>query len=338
MSAPRRLLVTGGLGFIGSHFVRHALAADPDVRVTNLDALTYAGNPANLRDVEGEPRYRFVRGDVRDAELVDRLVADHDAVAHFAAESHVDRSIDGPGPFLDTNVTGTGVLLDAARRHGVERFLHVSTDEVYGPIEDGSFGEDAAMSPSSPYAASKAGAELLVRSYRVTFDHPVLVTRSTNCFGPYHHPEKVVPLFVTNALEGRPLPLYGDGLHTRDWTYVRDNVAAQWLVLTAGDPGATYNVGAANERTNLELARAVLAAVGAGEELIEHVADRPGHDRRYAVDSSRVRALGWRPDHGFDEALDATVAWYRDHRDWWAPLRDSGASERRGLLGDGDRP
>ena len=338
MSAPRSLLVTGGLGFIGSHFVRHALAADPDVRVTNLDALTYAGNPANLRDVEGEPRYRFVRGDVRDTELVDRLVADHDAVAHFAAESHVDRSIDGPAPFLDTNVTGTGVLLDAARRHGVERFLHVSTDEVYGPIEDGSFAEEAALSPSSPYAASKAGAELLVRSYRVTFGYPVLVTRSTNCFGSHHHPEKVVPLFVTNALEGRALPLYGDGLHTRDWTYVRDNVAAQWLVLTAGDPGATYNVGAGEERTNLELARAVLAAVGAGEGLIEHVPDRPGHDRRYAVDSSRIRALGWRPDHGFDEALAATVTWYRDHRDWWSPLRDSGASRRRGLPGKGDRP
>lgn len=331
MSGPRRLLVTGGLGFIGSHFVRHALAAAPDVEVTNLDAVTYAGNPANLRDVEDDPRYRFVRGDVRDAALVDGLLADHDAVAHFAAESHVDRSIDGPAPFLDTNVTGTGVLLDAARRRGVARFLHVSTDEVYGPVEDGAAAESAPLSPSSPYAASKAGAELLVRAYRVTFGYPVLVTRSTNCFGAHHHPEKVVPLFVLNALEGRPLPVYGDGGHARDWTWVRDNVAAQWLVLTEGEAGTTYNVGAGNERTNLELARAVLDATDGDEGLVQHVAERPGHDRRYAVDSSRVRDLGWRPGTSFEEALAATVTWYRDHRDWWEPLRSSGASQRRGL-------
>lgn len=331
MSAPQRLLVTGGLGFLGSHFVRHALAAAEDVQVTNLDALTYAGNPANLRDLEDDPRYRFVRGDVRDADLVDDLVADHDAVAHFAAESHVDRSIDGPAPFLDTNVTGTGVLLEAARRHGVSRFLHVSTDEVYGPADTGRFPETAGLAPSSPYAASKAGAELLVRSYRVTYGYPALVTRSTNCFGPHHHPEKVVPLFILNALEGRALPVYGDGQHVRDWTFVADNVAAQWLVLTQGEPGSIYNVGAGNERTNLELARAVLTAAGAGADLVEHVPDRPGHDRRYAVDSTRIRSLGWEPRTGFEDGLAATVEWYRDHPGWWEPLRAAGASRRRGI-------
>lgn len=333
MSGPQRLLVTGGLGFLGSHFVRHALATDPDVEVTNLDALTYAGNPANLADLEDDPRYRFVRGDVRDADLVNDLVSGHDAIAHFAAESHVDRSIDGPAPFLDTNVTGTGVLLEAARRHEVSRFLHVSTDEVYGPAVSGRFAEAAGLAPSSPYAASKAGAELLVRSYRVTYGYPALVTRSTNCFGPNHHPEKVVPLFILNALEGRALPVYGDGRHVRDWTFVADNAAAQWLVLTEGEPGSIYNVGAGNERTNLELARAVLAAAGADADLIQHVADRPGHDRRYAVDSTRVRALGWEPQARFEDALAATVDWYRDHPGWWEPLRQAGASRRRGVTG-----
>ena len=328
-----RLLVTGGAGFIGSNFIRYALRVSATVEITNLDALTYAGNPASLHDVDDDPRYTFVHGDIRDAALVDRLVADHDAVVNFAAESHVDRSIDGPIVFLDTNVTGAGVVFDAARRHGVERVLHISTDEVYGSIEaPGSFAEGDPLEPNSPYAASKAGADLLARSYTTTYGFPITVTRTTNNFGPYHFPEKVVPLFVTNLIDGLKVPLYGDGGNVRDWTYVEDNAAAQWLVLTEGVPGAVYNVGAGNEVTNRELTHAILDRFGLGEDRIEHVADRPGHDRRYSVDATRVRDLGWSPATSFEDALDATIAWYRDNAWWWRPLKEAGASHRRGGL------
>ena len=325
-----RVFVTGGAGFIGSAFVRWVLRERDDVRVTTFDALTYAGNLSNLADVADDARHDFVRGDVRDATAVDEALAGHDAVVHFAAESHVDRSIDGPVPFLSTNVTGTGVVLDAARRHEVDRVLHISTDEVYGSIEEGSFAEEDPLEPNSPYAASKAGADLLARSYHETYGTPVLVTRTTNNFGPYHYPEKMIPLFTTNLIEGGSVPVYGDGGNVRDWLYVEDNVAAQWLVLTEGEPGAVYNVGAGNEVTNLELTNRLLRLTGRDEDAIEFVRDRPGHDRRYSVTTDRVRDLGWAPAHNLDEALGLTVRWYRDNEDWWRPLREAGASTRRG--------
>jgi dTDP-glucose 4,6-dehydratase len=330
-----RLLVTGGAGFIGSNFIRYVLGATTDVRVTNLDALTYAGNLASLADVEDDPRYQFVHGDVCDTELVDTLVADADAIVHFAAESHVDRSIAGPAEFLRTNVLGAGVVFDAARRHEVDRILHISTDEVYGSIDEpGSFHETDALEPNSPYSASKAGADLLARSYQATYGFPITVTRTTNNFGPYHYPEKVIPLFVTNLIDGGRVPLYGDGRNVRDWTYVIDNVAAQWLVLTEGELGEVYNVGAGNELSNRVLTYAILERFGLeGEEAdqrIEFVTDRPGHDLRYSVDASKVRELGWRPRYGFEDALDATIAWYRDHPDWWRPLKAAGPTRRRG--------
>jgi dTDP-glucose 4,6-dehydratase len=329
-----RLLVTGGAGFIGSNFVRYVLNTTDDVQVTNLDALTYAGNLASLHDVEDSPRYRFVKGDIRDAELVDALVGEADALVNFAAESHVDRSIEGPREFLDTNVVGAGVVLDAARRHELERVLHISTDEVYGSIEEPkSFVEGDALEPNSPYSASKAAADLLARSYRVTYGFPITVTRTANNFGPYHFPEKVIPLFVTNLIDGRKVPLYGDGSNVRDWTHVEDNAAAQWLVLTDGEPGEVYNVGAGNEMSNRELTYAILERFGLGEEMIEFVADRPGHDQRYSVDTSKVRTLGWAPSRTFEEALDDTIAWYRANEWWWRPLKEGGASDRRGDVG-----
>ncbi|MEY3019366.1 MAG: hypothetical protein RLZZ272_350 [Actinomycetota bacterium] len=329
-----RLLVTGGAGFIGSNFVRHVLSTTSDVRVTNLDALTYAGNPASLADVADDARYAFVHGDIRDAELVARLVADADAVVNFAAESHVDRSIEGPAAFLDTNVVGAGVVFEACRRAEVPRVLHISTDEVYGSIEEpGSFREDDALRPNSPYSASKAGADLLAHSYAVTYGYPISVTRTANNFGPFHFPEKVIPLFVTNLIDGEQVPLYGDGRNVRDWTHVSDNCAAQWLVLTEAEPGSVLNVGAGNEMTNLELTLRLLERFGVGEERIRRVADRPGHDLRYSVDTTRIRALGWSPSLEFDEALDRTIAWYREHEDWWRPLKAGGAAARRGVVG-----
>jgi dTDP-glucose 4,6-dehydratase len=331
-----RVLVTGGAGFIGCNFVRHALGASDTVEVVVLDALTYAGHRSSLADVADDPRLTFVHGDVRDPTMVDRLVADVDAVVHFAAESHVDRSIEGPVPFLETNVVGAGVVFDACRRHGTGRVLHISTDEVYGSIAQGSFDETDALAPNSPYAASKAAADLLARSYAVTYGFPITVTRTANNFGPYHLPEKVVPLFVTNLLDGGSVPLYGKGANVRDWTYVLDNVAAQWLVLTEGTPGEVYNVGAGNELTNQELTFAILDRFGltgdAARDRIEYVADRPGHDLRYSVDTARIRALGWEPAHDFDEALDATIAWYRANEAWWRPLKQAGVSARRGRV------
>ncbi|WP_052666146.1 dTDP-glucose 4,6-dehydratase [Nitriliruptor alkaliphilus] len=334
------VLVTGGAGFIGANFVRHVLQTQPDVRVTNLDALTYAGNLASLVDVADDPRYRFVHGDVCDAGLVDELVtgvgsgSGHgrvDAVVHFAAESHVDRSIDGPAEFLRTNVSGAGVVFEACRRAEVDRVLHISTDEVYGSVDEPDrFVEGDALEPNSPYSASKAAADLLARSYGVTYGYPITVTRTANNFGPFHFPEKMIPLFVTNLIDGLKVPLYGDGRNVRDWTYVADNVAAQWLVLTEGVPGEVYNVGAGNELTNRELTFRLLERLGADEDMIEHVPDRPGHDLRYAVDTTKVRALGWSPAHSLDEALDGTVAWYRTNEDWWRPLKAGGASARRG--------
>jgi dTDP-glucose 4,6-dehydratase len=317
----RRYLVTGGAGFIGSNFVRYVLANESGSTVTNLDALTYAGVKATADELDRIAGHSFVLGDIRDAELVDRLMADHDVVVHFAAESHVDRSIEGPAVFLETNVVGTGVLVDAARRHQVPRFIHVSTDEVYGSIATGYAPEDAPLEPSSPYSASKAASDLVARSYAVTFDYPVIVTRCTNNYGPYQFPEKVIPLFVTNLLDDKRVPLYGDGRNERDWLYVEDHCSAIHLLVDQGQPGEIYNIGANEQLPNLELTKMILAGLGRDESWIEQVPDRLGHDLRYAVDSSKLRSLGWKPAHSFQERLTDTIDWYRDRQDWWRPLK-----------------
>jgi dTDP-glucose 4,6-dehydratase len=319
-----KILVTGGAGFIGSNFVRHVLTAHHDDSVVNLDKLTYAGNLENLRDVEANPRYRFVKGDICDGAAVREAMRGADAVVHFAAETHVDRSNLGADEFLRTNVNGTFTLLEAARELRIARFLAVGTDEVYGSIAEGAAREGDALNPSNPYSASKAAADLLARAYWTTHRLPVLITRSSNNFGPYQYPEKVIPLFVTNALEDRSLPLYGDGRNVRDWLYVLDNCAAIDLVLRRGLEGEIYNIGGAAEVQNVALTRRILALLGKPESLITPVADRPGHDRRYALDSGKVRALGWTPATGFDAALSATVEWYRTHEAWWKPIK-SGA-------------
>lgn len=333
-----RLFVTGGAGFIGGNFVRWVLNNQPDVSVTNFDALTYAGDQRSLDDVADDPRYRFVHGDICDESLLRGVLPGHDAVVNFAAESHVDRSIEGAGEFIRSNVAGANTLFDAALRCEIERFLHISTDETYGSIpEPGSFVEGDALEPNSPYAASKASADLLARSYRVTHGYPITITRTSNNFGPFHFPEKAVPLFVTNLIDGEKVPLYGDGRNVRDWTYVLDNVRAQWLVLTQGEAGTIYNVGAGNEMTNREMTYKILERFGRtgelADEMIRFVADRPGHDLRYSIDASRVRALGWAPEFSFEEALDETIAWYRQHESWWRPLKERGASQRLGLTG-----
>jgi dTDP-glucose 4,6-dehydratase len=315
-----RLFVTGAAGFIGSNYVRRVLSTTDD-HVTVYDALTYAGNEATLRDIETDSRYSFVKGDIRDRDAVARAVEGHDAVVHFAAESHVDRSIVNPDEFVSTNCLGTNVMCDVARRVGVDRFLHISTDEVYGSIDQGSFHEADPLSPRSPYSASKAGSDLIALSYLETYGLPVIVTRSSNNFGPYQFPEKVIPLFVTNLIEGTRVPLYGDGLNVRDWCYVDDNCAGVDLVLRSGEVGQIYNIGAGNEITNRELTERILSCLGAGEDMIQYVEDRLGHDRRYSIDCSKVRALGWRPAHDLDAALEATVGWYRDNRWWWEPLK-----------------
>lgn len=319
---PRRYLVTGGAGFIGSNFVRYVLDREPDALVTNLDLMTYAGVKATVDELDHLDRHTFILGDIRDATLVDQLLADHDVVVHFAAESHVDRSIEGPSAFLATNVVGTGVLIDAARRYGIERFVHVSTDEVYGSVEEGFADEDALLHPSSPYSASKAGSDLLVRSYDVTFGYQAIVTRCTNNYGPYQFPEKVIPLFVTNLLDGTNVPLYGDGRNERDWLYVVDHCAAIHMLVDEGEPGQIYNIGANAQLSNLELTRRILAVLGLDETRIDRVPDRPGHDLRYAVDSGKLRSLGWAPAHSFDEWLRETVEWYKQREDWWRPLKE----------------
>ena len=321
-SVGRRILVTGGAGFIGSNFIEMMLDRDPSLEVTNLDSLTYAGVAATVAKLDESPRHRFVRGDIRDAALLEDVVAGHDAIVHFAAESHVDRSIAGPAPFLDTNVVGTGVLLDAALTAGVQRFIHVSTDEVYGSIAEGFADEDTVLDPSSPYSASKAASDLLARAYFVTHGMDVVITRCTNNYGPRQFPEKVIPLFVTNLLEGLHVPLYGDGRNERDWLYVEDHCAAIAMLMDDGVAGEIYNIGADNQRTNLELTEFILRATGNDESSIDYVEDRLGHDLRYAVDSSKIRAMGWKPDVAFDEGLTRTIDWYRNNEQWWRPLKE----------------
>ncbi len=314
-----KIFVTGAAGFIGSNYVHHVLATSDD-EVTVFDALTYAGNLDNLRDVADDPRYRFVQGDICDRDAVSAAMAGHDAVVHFAAESHVDRSITGPDAFVATNCDGTNVVCDVARQIEVDRFVHISTDEVYGSIDVGSFRETDRLGPRSPYSASKAGSDLIAMAYHETYGLPVIVTRSSNNFGPYQFPEKVIPLFVTNLLEGRNVPLYGDGGNVRDWCHVADNCAGVDLVLRTGTVGEIYNIGAGNEITNLDLTHRLLSLLDCGEDRIDRVEDRLGHDRRYSIDCSKVRALGWSPTRQLDDALADTVAWYRDNRWWWEPL------------------
>ncbi|NIH82455.1 dTDP-glucose 4,6-dehydratase [Amycolatopsis viridis] len=321
-----RVLVTGGAGFIGSHYVRQAISgAYPslaDAEVVVLDKLTYAGNEANLAPVADSPRLRFVRGDITDARLVAELMAGVDLVVHFAAESHVDRSIVGPADFVLTNVLGTQTLLQAALDAGVGKFVHVSTDEVYGSIESGSWSEDHVLEPNSPYSASKASSDLIARSYFRTHGLPVCVTRCSNNYGPYQFPEKVVPLFVTNLLDGGTVPLYGDGLNVRDWLHVDDHCHGIQLVAEGGRPGEIYNIGGGTELTNRELTERLLAAVGAGWERVEQVPDRKGHDRRYSVDITKISSeLGYVPRVSFDEGLTDTVRWYANNRAWWEPLK-----------------
>jgi len=322
------VLVTGGAGFIGSNLVRFLLRERPELKVINFDLLTYSGNLESLRDLEGEARYRFVRGDVCDAKLVEDLVRECDAVMHLAAESHVDRSIMDATPFIRTNVAGTQVLLDAVRRVGGRRFLYVSTDEVYGslPLDkpEVRFTESSFLAPNSPYAASKAGGDLLVRAYHHTFGLDAVVTRCSNNFGPYQFPEKVIPLFVCNIIEGHKVPLYGDGLNVRDWLHVEDHCAALLAVLERGRAGEVYNVGGDNERSNLELTKSILLIMGRGDEMIERVADRPGHDRRYAIDAGKIRGeLGWIPTRSaWPGALEQTVRWYLEHQAWWRRVRN----------------
>ena len=315
-----KLFVTGGAGFIGSNYVRLVLGTSDD-EVTVYDALTYAGNLENLDGLDADPRFRFVKGDICDREAVREAMAGHDVVVHFAAESHVDRSIVDPDTFVRTNCDGTNVLCDTARHLEVERFLHISTDEVYGSIEVGSFRETDRLGPRSPYSASKAGSDLIALSYHETYGLPVVITRSSNNFGPYQYPEKVIPLFVTNLLEGQKVPLYGDGMNVRDWCYVEDNCAGVDLVRREGVVGEIYNIGAGNELPNRELTMKILALLGHDESMIQPVEDRLGHDRRYSIDCTKVRELGWAPRRDLDEALAQTVAWYSDHRGWWERLR-----------------
>lgn len=319
-----KLLVTGGAGFIGSNFVHYMIRKYPDYRIVNLDVLTYAGNLENLRDVESHPNYQFIKGDITDRSLVSELFRTGiDVVVNFAAESHVDRSISDPDLFVKTNVMGTQVLLDAAKAYGVRKYVQVSTDEVYGTLgETGLFTEETPLAPNSPYSASKAGADLLVRAYHETFGLPVNITRCSNNYGPYHFPEKLIPLMITNALADLPLPVYGDGLHVRDWLHVQDHCAAIDLVIHRGRDGEVYNVGGNNERTNMEIVRTILQELDKPESLIRFVADRPGHDRRYGIDATKLRTeLGWKPRYTFEEGIKETIRWYLDNRDWWARIK-----------------
>jgi dTDP-glucose 4,6-dehydratase len=329
-----RILVTGGAGFIGSNLIRMLLAERPDVEVVNFDALTYAGNPANLTEVERDPRYRFIQGDICDGEVVRSALQGVDAIMHLAAESHVDRSILSGAPFVRTNVMGTHTLLAAALEHRIPRFLHCSTDEVYGelPWRDPSapgprerFTEDTPLDPRSPYSASKAGSDHLALAYHRTHGLDVVLTRCSNNYGPYQFPEKLIPLCVTNALEDREVPIYGDGLYVRDWIHVEDHCRGMLAALELGAAGRVYNFGGDAERTNLQVVRTILTAVGRDETLIEFVRDRPGHDRRYAVDSARARAeLEWEPKVTFERGIGSTVAWYQTHSEWWRAVK-SGA-------------
>ncbi len=316
-----RIVVTGGAGFIGSNFVHHMISTHQEIQVVVFDKLTYAGNLDNLRSLDGNPRYSFVRGDICDPEGVDAVASGADAIVNFAADTHVDRSIESPGSFVMTDVYGTFVLLEASKRHGHQRYVQISTDEVYGSIDEGSFTEDSKLNPSSPYSASKAGGDHLVKAYAQTYGLDAVIIRASNNYGPYQYPEKVIPLFVTNALDDEPLPLYGDGGNVRDWLYVRDFCRAIDLVLHEGTKGTIYNAASGNEITNLQLTKLILAELGKPESLIKHVKDRLGHDRRYSMISPVLRALGWEPTMAIADGIKETVAWYRDNEAWWRKIK-----------------
>jgi len=317
-----KLLITGGAGFIGSNFIHYILKHHKKDEVVNFDKLTYCGNLENLRDIEKNPKYKFIKGDICDAKLVEKVFQKEkpDFILNFAAETHVDRSIKNPKNFTQTNVLGTHTLLEASRKYNIKKFLQISTDEVYGSIKKGKFKEIDSLLPNSPYAASKAGADLLVRSYYKTFNLPILITRSSNNFGPYQYPEKLIPLFITNILQGKKVPLYGTGLNVRDWIYVLDNCAGIDIVLRKGKIGEIYNIGGGNEKTNLEIAKIILKELGKDESWIEYVKDRPGHDFRYALDTRKIIKLGWKPKYSFEKAIKETIIWYKTRQDWWKKL------------------
>ena len=315
-----KILVTGGSGFIGSNYIRMMFKRYPDTEITNLDKLTYAGNPENLRDITN-PGYTFIKGDICDPDMVNKAMEGTDAVVHFAAESHVDRSIKDGSVFVTTNVLGTNTLLNCALQSGVNKFIHVSTDEVYGSIDDGSFTEEDPLEPSSPYSASKAGSDLLAMSYYITYGLPVTITRCTNNFGPYQYPEKLIPLFITNLMEGKKVPVYGTGLNVRDWIFVEDHCSGIDFVFNHGRSGEIYNIGGGSELTNLEITHRILEMLGQDESSIQFVEDRKGHDLRYSLDCTKLKDMGWRPEYDFDTALEFTVNWYMENRWWWEPLK-----------------
>jgi len=317
----KKLLITGGLGFIGSNFIRYLINKYPNYQIINLDIQNYAGNLENLKNIESDPNYTFIRGDICDDDLVGRIIKDVDCIVNFAAQTHVDRSISDASDFIKTNIYGTYVLLEAARRNNIQKYIQISSDEVYGSIDEGSFTEESPLKPNSPYAASKASADLLCRSYYITHKLPNIVIRSSNNFGPYQFPEKIIPLFVTNILQNKKVPLYGDGRNIRDWLHVEDNCSAIDLIMHNGKIGEVYNVGGGNEITNLELVHLILKKLNKPDSFIEFVKDRPGHDLRYSIDSSKVKRLGWQSQYSFNKALDMTVDWYLNNRDWWKRLK-----------------
>ena len=318
------LLVTGGCGFIGCNFIRYMLKAYPKMSVTNFDKLTYAGNPENLRDFEKSDQYSFIQGDICEPATVEKVFRQNhfDAIVHFAAESHVDRSIDGGSVFVNTNVLGTYTLLEAAKQYNLQKFIHISTDEVYGSTLEGSFTEKDVLKPSSPYSASKAGSDLLAISFYTTHRLPVIVTRCTNNYGPYQYPEKLIPFFTTNCIEGKKLPIYGTGENVRDWLYVIDHCRAIDFILRNGTVGEIYNIGGGEEKTNLEITTTILNALGKDESMIEYVEDRKGHDFRYSLDSSKLKQMGWEPRYSFEEAMSETIQWYVENEWWWCPLKN----------------
>ena len=316
-----KLLITGGLGFIGSNFIRLILKKYPDYQITNLDAVTYAGNPENLRDIEKNKNYKFVKGDICDSEIVNSLAKENDAIINFAAETHVDKSILESGSFVRTDVLGTHTLLEAARKFKIKKFLQISTDEVYGSTEKGSFNENSLLEPNSPYSASKAGADMIVRAYNKTFGVPTLITRSSNNYGPCQHTEKFIPLFITNLLQNKKVPLYGDGLNVRDWLFVMDNCEAIDTVFHKGIIGEIYNIGGDCEKKNIDVVKNILKLTNKGEEFIEYVKDRLAHDRRYSLDSSKIKELGWKQSTDFNQGLKQTVEWYKNNEQWWKSLK-----------------